>query len=180
MQVACLALIAWFKELKGKNQSLVREISIGFLDPLKQWLLNLLTCPDPSFPTKNSPLPYAELSRTYTKMRNEARKLFHLTESSATFKDLMLSTKINLDMLTIDDAINFVSKLSVPLEHSNGNGTDERHLDDIELSKQRLLSTSCYLNCVQVGRDSPSINVYIISNGTFFYILNRWVQLQKS
>ncbi|CAA6657208.1 unnamed protein product [Spirodela intermedia] len=118
-QVACLALIAWFKELKGKNHS-------------RHWLLDLLACPDPSFPTKNSALPYAELSRTYTKMRNEARKLFHLTESSGTFKDLMLSTTINLDMLTIDDAINF-----------------ERHLDDLELSKQRLLSTSCYLNCVQ-------------------------------
>uniref|UniRef100_A0A1D1XEI5 TATA-binding protein-associated factor 172 n=1 Tax=Anthurium amnicola TaxID=1678845 RepID=A0A1D1XEI5_9ARAE len=149
-QVACMVLIAWFKELKSKDASQMHEIAIAFLDPLRQWLLDLLACSDPSFPTKDSLLPYAEHSRTYTKMRNEASKLFHLLDSSATFRDQMLNFNVNLDFFSIDDAFNVVKKLPLPIESSNGNGTDESPLlDDIELSKQRLMSTSCYLNSIQ-------------------------------
>ncbi|MQL74198.1 hypothetical protein Taro_006573 [Colocasia esculenta] len=149
-QVACLILIAWFKKYKRNGTSQMHEISIGCLDRLRHWLLDLLACPDSSFPTKNSLLPYAELSRAYTKMRNEASKLFHLLGSSSTFRDQMLNFNISLDMLSIDDAFNLVKKVSLPIEQSHENETDERHLlDDIELSKQRLMSTSCYLNCIQ-------------------------------
>ena len=150
LQVACLILIAWFKELKGKNPSQVNKLSTGILNSSRVWLLELLTCQDPSLPTKNSPFPYSELSRTYAKLRNEARKLFHLIESSPAFKDEVLPGPINFDTLGVEGAITFVSKLSLPGQHGNGNGLEDRHSDDLEQSKQRLLSTSCYLNCVQV------------------------------
>ncbi|XP_078440415.1 ROOT GROWTH DEFECTIVE 3 isoform X2 [Wolffia australiana] len=148
-QVACLILIAWFKQLKSENCPDVTKISAGIANSLRVWLLELLSCPDPSFPTKSSSLPYSELSRTYVKMRNEGRKLFNLAESCVTFKDLVSSSTISLDTLSIDDAMNFVSKFSLPRHRANENGSEERQLDDVELSRQRLLSTACYLNCVQ-------------------------------
>ncbi|RWW27196.1 hypothetical protein BHE74_00003049 [Ensete ventricosum] len=133
-------------------------VFVGLLDNVKQWLLDLLSCSDPSFPTKGSREPYTELSRTYAKMRNEASHLFHLAESIGIFKDYISSIKFNQKSLTVDEAINFASNLSLPLESTVENL--EKHLvDDIESSKQQLLSTSAYLKCVQLIRSiAPVLN----------------------
>ncbi|KAJ8513513.1 hypothetical protein OPV22_003947 [Ensete ventricosum] len=145
-QVASMVFVAWFKELKRRNTT--EGVFVGLLDNVKQWLLDLLSCSDPSFPTKGSREPYTELSRTYAKMRNEASHLFHLAESIGIFKDYISSIKFNQKSLTVDEAINFASNLSLPLESTVENL--EKHLvDDIESSKQQLLSTSAYLKCVQ-------------------------------
>ncbi|XP_010927294.1 TATA-binding protein-associated factor BTAF1 isoform X2 [Elaeis guineensis] len=148
-QVASMVLVAWFKELQSRDPAESRKILLGILNDLKQWLLDLLACSDPAFPTKDSVLPYAELSRSYAKMRNEARLLFRSIDSSGAFKDLRSSINFNVDTLSVDEAVNFVSKLSLPVD-STGAGTIEKHLlDDIESLKQRVLATSGYLKCVQ-------------------------------
>lgn len=121
---------------------------------LKEWLLDLLTCSDPAFPTKDSLLPYSELSRTYSKMRGEATQLVRTIESSGMLKDFFSSTQIDLENLTADDAISFASKIPTPVGDIDGNGLEGRQaIDDIESLKQRLLTTSGYLKCVQVFRD---------------------------
>lgn len=104
-------------------------------DTLKIRLLELLICTDPAFPTKNSRLPYAELSRTYDKMRNEASQLVSVLESCG------MPMFMDVENLTPDDAMTFVSKLPVPSNES---------VDEVESIKQRLLTTSGYLKCVQV------------------------------
>lgn len=147
-QVASMVFVAWFKELKSRNTT--EGVFVGLLDNVKQWLLDLLLCSDPSFPTKASREPYAELSRTYTKMRNEASHLFHLVESIGIFKDYISSIKFNLKSLTVDEAINFASNLSLPIESTVVENVEKHIVDDIESSKQQLLSTSAYLKCVQV------------------------------
>ena len=116
--------------------------------------MDLLTCSDPAFPTKDSPLPYTELSRTYSKMRGEATQLVRAIESSGLFKDSFSGTQIDFENLTADDAINFASKISTPIGDTDENGLEGRQaIDDIESLKQRLLTTSGYLKCVQVFRD---------------------------
>lgn len=147
-----MVLVAWFKEIKIRGIHGVHGVISGFVDHFRQWLSDLLSCADPSLPTKGSLLPYSELSRTYTKMRSEASLLFRVVESSGMLKSVFETTKVNLDTLSVDDAINFASKLSLPSNHSTGEEITERHiLDDLESSKQRLLTTSGYLRCVQVG-----------------------------
>lgn len=121
--------------------------------------MDLLTCSDPAFPTKDSSLPYTELSRTYSKMRGEATQLVRAIESSGLFKDSFSGTQIDFENLTADDAINFASKISTPkistpIGDIDENGLEGRQaIDDIESLKQRLLTTSGYLKCVQVFRD---------------------------
>ncbi|XP_058072193.1 TATA-binding protein-associated factor BTAF1 [Magnolia sinica] len=149
-QVASMVLVAWFRELRSRVPPGMHASMLGFINHLRQWLLDLLTCTDPSFPTKDSLLPYSELSRTYTKMRSEASLLFRVVDSSGMFASMLPTININLDTVTIDDAISFTSKIAPPVDHSTGEETTERHIvDDIESAKQRLLSTSGYLKCVQ-------------------------------
>lgn len=116
--------------------------------------MDLLTCSDPAFPTKDSPLPYSELSRTYSKMRGEATQLVRAIESSGMLKDFFSGTQIDFENLTADDAINFASKIPTPIGDIDDNGLDGRQaIDDIESLKQRLLTTSGYLKCVQVFKN---------------------------
>lgn len=147
-----MVLISWFKELKARSLSEITGVKPGLSGNLKNWLLGLLACIDPAFPTKDSLLPYTELSRTYAKMRNEASQLFSAVESCGMFKDFLSSIKFDLQSLTADDAINFASK--VPLLSSNDTAGEDaagRHIaDELESLKQRLLTTSGYLKCVQV------------------------------
>ncbi|KAK1287547.1 Chromatin structure-remodeling complex protein SYD [Acorus calamus] len=83
-------------------------------------------------------------------MRNEATLLLSAVDSSSIFKNVLLNVSLNVDALNVDDAISFASTLSLPNDHNSGDETNERQTsDDIELSKQRLLSTSGYLKCVQ-------------------------------
>ncbi|CAJ1978258.1 unnamed protein product [Sphenostylis stenocarpa] len=146
-QVASMVLISWFKEIKIRNSSKNLD---GIPVALKDWLLDLLACSDPAFPTKDSLLPYAELSRTYAKMRSEAGQLLNVVKSSGMFNDLLAATQIELDRLSVDDAIGFASKIPTLCNDSSANDSLAKNImDDIESSKQRLLTTSGYLKCVQ-------------------------------
>ncbi|KAK0602735.1 hypothetical protein LWI29_036474 [Acer saccharum] len=149
-QVASMVLISWFKEIKSKEFSGTPGLLPNFPNHLKQWLLDLLACSDPTFPTKDSLLPYAELSRTYTKMRNEASQLLRTVESSGMFTDMLPTIKVDVESLSADEAINFASKLLPICSDTDGNDSSNRHIfDDIESLKQRLLTTAGYLKCVQ-------------------------------
>ncbi|XP_078169062.1 ROOT GROWTH DEFECTIVE 3 isoform X2 [Carex rostrata] len=136
-QVASMILAMWFKELRNKDPAVSQALVVS-LGQVKQWLLDLLACTDPAFPTKDSLLPYLELSRTYAKMRNEANHFLHLIKSTGAFSDCASSLNLIIDNLSIDETIEFASKLSVPLE-----------LQEVESAKQQLLSTCGYLKCVQ-------------------------------
>lgn len=147
-----MILVAWFREFKcGNSSGLPANTMLGFVNHLRQWLLDLLACTDPSLPTKDSIHPYSELSRTYMKMHHEANLLFRAVDSSGMFRSVLSNTNFNPDSASVDDAISFASKISLPADSSTGEETTEQNiLDDIESSKQRLLSTSGYLKCVQV------------------------------
>ncbi|XP_077236335.1 ROOT GROWTH DEFECTIVE 3 isoform X2 [Tasmannia lanceolata] len=149
-QVASMVIIAWFRELKSRDLPGMHSSMLGFINHLRQWLLDLLACTDPALPTKDSHLPYAELSRTYTKMRSEASLLFRVADASGLFKSVLSNVSFNPETVSVDDAISFASKISLSTDNSIGKETTERH-DDIESSKQRLLSTSGYLKCVQAN-----------------------------
>jgi TATA-binding protein-associated factor len=133
-----MILATWFKELRNRDPA-ISEALVVSLGQVKQWLLDLLACTDPAFPTKDSLLPYSELSRTYAKMRHEAIHFLHLVKSSGAIGEYALILNLNMDNLTIDEAIEFASKLSAPPE-----------LQEVESAKQQLLSTCGYLKCVQV------------------------------
>ncbi|KAL5706990.1 btaf1 RNA polymerase II [Ranunculus cassubicifolius] len=149
-QVAAIVLVSWFKELQSKSVSGTYAIISGHVARLRQWLLDLLSCSDPSSPTKDSLLPYSELSRTYAKMRNEASLLYTAAASSGILESILLTMKIDLDTLSVEDAISFASKISLPANYSALEETVERQiLDNLESSRQRLLTTSGYLKCIQ-------------------------------
>lgn len=150
-QVSSMVLISWFKEMKDWEE--VSEhgvINPALFEQFKKWLLDLLACTDPSLPTKDSSLPYAELSRTYSKMLSEASHLFHTVEATGMFMDLLSTVSVDVEKLSIDDAINFASKVVLPsYDYSAENPADKHVFDDVESSKQRLLTTTGYLKCVQ-------------------------------
>ncbi|KAH6823556.1 ROOT GROWTH DEFECTIVE 3 [Perilla frutescens var. hirtella] len=147
-QVVSMVLISWYKELKdiSKSDEVIAGISVKF----RLCLLDLLTCSNPAYPTKDSLLPYAELSRTYSKMRNEASQLYTATEASGLYNDILSSIEVDIESLTADDALSFASKLVF-----TGNGISELESDgrnlfeELESLKQKLLTTSGYLKCVQ-------------------------------
>ncbi|KAK9077800.1 hypothetical protein SSX86_006138 [Deinandra increscens subsp. villosa] len=144
-QVASLVLISWFKEMKSRGLSEIKGLTTSNYDTLKNWLLELLACTDPAFPTKSSRLPYSELSRTYDKMRNEASQLVSVLESCG------VHMPMNLENLTPDDAMIYISKLKLP-SNDGAAGEDSvgrSSFDEVESIKQRLLTTSGYLKCVQ-------------------------------
>lgn len=149
-QVASLVLISWFKEMKNSGFSGSKGLASGNYTILKNRLLELLTCTDPAFPTKKSTLPYAELSRTYDKMRNEASQLVNILDSCGMLNELP-SMKIDVENLTPDDAMTFASKLQLPSSDgvTREDSVGRNSVDDIESIKQRLLTTSGYLKCVQ-------------------------------
>ncbi|CAA3010787.1 TATA-binding -associated factor BTAF1 isoform X1 [Olea europaea subsp. europaea] len=147
-QVASMVMISWFKELKyhSKSDEVIASISSNF----RNCLLDLLACTNPAFPTKNSLLPYAELSRTYTKMRNEASQLYNATEASGMCKDIFSSVKVDFENLTADDAINFSSQLLFVSTEASGPESNERSIcEELESLKQNFLTTAGYLKCVQ-------------------------------
>jgi TATA-binding protein-associated factor len=147
-QVASMVIVSWFKDLRGRDPVSVGTL-LAFLSSVKEWLLDLLTCSDPALPTKDSVLPYSELSRTYMKMRNEANNLLHSIDSCPVFKDYISGLNLNVDVLGVDDAINFASKLLLPSESDLLSESERIVLNNIESAKQGLLSTSGYLKCVQ-------------------------------
>ncbi|KVH91540.1 hypothetical protein Ccrd_006435 [Cynara cardunculus var. scolymus] len=150
-QVASLVLISWFKEMKNRGLSGSKGLTSGNYNTIKNRLLELLACTDPAFPTKVPHLPYAELSRTYDKMRNEASQLISVLESCGMLNEVLPSKKMDVENLTADDAMTFVSNLPV-LSNDGAAGEDSvgrNSIDEVESIKQRLLTTSGYLKCVQ-------------------------------
>ncbi|XP_075506033.1 TATA-binding protein-associated factor BTAF1-like isoform X1 [Primulina tabacum] len=147
-QVVSIILISWFKELKGLLKS--DEVFAGISNNFRQCLLDLLGCSNPAFPTKDSLLPYAELSRLCGKMRNEASQLYFATKSSGLFSDLLSCTMVDLENMTADDAMNFASRLPFVSNKNTGLESDGKNLfDELESLKQNLLTTAGYLKCVQ-------------------------------
>ncbi|GMH10882.1 hypothetical protein Nepgr_012723 [Nepenthes gracilis] len=151
-QVASMVLVSWFKEIKGSKPSEAHGIHFPFSDQFKKRLLDLLSCADPSLPMKDSSLPYAELSRTYSKMRSEAIHLLNAVKTSGLFKDTLGIANIDLENLGVDDAISFASKVLLPGSDGRGELPVEMDvLDDLRSLKHQLLSTSGYLKCVQIN-----------------------------
>ncbi|PIN15321.1 SNF2 family DNA-dependent ATPase domain-containing protein [Handroanthus impetiginosus] len=147
-QVVSMVVISWFKELKDSSKS--DEVIAGISSKFRLCLLDLLACSNPAFPTKDSLLPYAELSRTYSKMRNEASQLYNATEASGLYGDLLSSIKVDIENLTADDAVNFASQLTFLGNGISGLESDGRNLsEELESLKQKLLTTAGYLKCVQ-------------------------------
>ncbi|KAL9234087.1 hypothetical protein vseg_008996 [Gypsophila vaccaria] len=151
-QVSSMVLISWSKEIKQGNGLAAHGVGPALFEQFKKWLLDLLACTDPSLPTKESTLPYAELSRTYSKMRSEANHLFHIVEASGMFNELLLSTNLIFESLSLEDAVNFASNVLLPSFDSTAENSAEKHIfDDVESSRQRLLTTTGYLKCVQAN-----------------------------
>ncbi|CAI0385042.1 unnamed protein product [Linum tenue] len=149
-QVAALVLISWFKEMQSNDPVKTQGVMSAFPTNIKNWLLDLLSCTDPAFPTKDSIFPYSELSRTYSKMRNEASQLVHVLESLGMLHDVALAVRERVESLSADEAINFASKIPPVGTGDIGNEhLQQNNVDDVELTKQRLLTTSGYLKCVQ-------------------------------
>ncbi|KAF3963659.1 hypothetical protein ACB098_12G153000 [Castanea mollissima] len=149
-QVASMVLISWFKEIESSDGLGISVVAPNVPSHLKEWLLDLLACSNPAFPTKDSLRPYAELSRTYSKMRSEATQLLRVIESPGMFKDLLTTIRIDLESLSADDAINFASKVPTLVNDNVGSESlGAQIVDDVESLKQRLLTTSGYLKCVQ-------------------------------
>lgn len=146
-----MVFISLFKEIKSEELPGSAVVLPNLPGHLKQWLLDLLACSDPTYPTKDSLLPYAELSRTYGKMRNEASQLLRAMETSGMFTEMLSANEIDVESLSADNAISFASKLQLLGSNSDGSESLSRQmLDDIESIKQRMLTTSGYLKCVQV------------------------------
>ncbi|XP_073057089.1 TATA-binding protein-associated factor BTAF1-like [Primulina eburnea] len=147
-QVVSMVLISWFKELRGLLKS--DEVFAGISNNFRHCLLDLLVCSNPAFPTKDSLLPYAELSRLCGKMRNEASQLYYATESSGLFSDLLSGTKVDFEIMTADDAVTFASQLPFVSNINTGLESDGKNLfEELESLKQNLLTTAGYLKCVQ-------------------------------
>lgn len=148
-QVAAMVLISWFKEIKSRDlyggNGFIPELSNNF----KNCLLDLLGCSDPAFPTKDSLLPYAELSRTYSKMRNEAGQLLRAVESSAMVNNKRSTTKMDPESLSADDALSFASSFPLLNDTIGVESAGRDTVDEIESLRQRLLTTAGYLKCVQ-------------------------------
>ncbi|KAI3887669.1 hypothetical protein MKX03_010191 [Papaver bracteatum] len=84
-------------------------------------------------------------------MCNEASLLLRAVEVSGMLESVIpATTKLDPDTLSIDDAINLESRVIPPSTVASGEATTERNiLNDLESTKQRLLTTSSYLTCVQ-------------------------------
>ncbi|KAL8521551.1 hypothetical protein ACS0TY_011900 [Phlomoides rotata] len=147
-QVVSMVLISWFKVLRDISKS--DEVIAGISSKFRTCLLDLLACSNPAYPTKDSFLPYAELARTFSKMRNEAAQLSNATEASGLYNDLLSSIKVDIESLTADDALNFASKLEFMGNGASGLESDGRNIfEELESVKQKLLTTAGYLKCVQ-------------------------------
>ncbi|GFP81580.1 tata-binding protein-associated factor btaf1 [Phtheirospermum japonicum] len=147
-QVVSMVLISWFKELKDFPK--YDEVIVGISSNFRLCMLDLLSCSNPAYPTKESFLPYAELSRTYSKMRNEAGQLYSATEASGLYGDLLSSIKVDPENLTADDAVGFASQLAFMSNGTSGPDSEGRNLfEELESLKQKLLTTAGYLKCVQ-------------------------------
>ncbi|CAA0831909.1 TATA-binding protein-associated factor BTAF1 [Striga hermonthica] len=147
-QVVSMVLISWFKELKdiSKSDEIIAGISCNF----RLCLLDLLACSNPARPTKDSLLPYAELSRTYNKMQNEAGQLYSATQASGLYSDLVSSVKVDIENMTADDAVSFASLFEFMGYCTSMPESEGRILcEELESLKQKLLTTAGYLKCVQ-------------------------------
>lgn len=151
VQVASLVIISWFKEMRFRDNNTDGSLVHNFPVHFKRLLLNLLACTDPSFPNEGSRLPYTELLRTYNKMLSEASQLLHGLKSSEVSASVLSNVNIDLESMSVGDAIHFASNLSMSwCDNIDIDSTERQTLNDLESLRQRLLTTAGYLKCVQV------------------------------
>lgn len=148
-QVASIVLVSWFKELRGCIPKERMDSAIDAVKSLRQRLLDLLACTDPALPTRDSSLPYVELSRTYAKMRAEVASLIRIADASGCFQNVFPAGIPPADELGIDAVIDLGTKLSVSKDALSGDGKEKQILESLEAARQRVLATAGYLKSVQ-------------------------------
>ncbi|KAF7824229.1 TATA-binding protein-associated factor BTAF1 isoform X1 [Senna tora] len=91
---------------------------------------------------KGNSLAHIDKMSTYSKMRSEACQLLNCMKSSYMFDELLSTMKVELESLSVDDVINFASKVSTWCNYDNvGTESSGRNImDDIQSSKQRVLT----------------------------------------
>ena len=135
-QVASLVLVSWFKEIRGCIPKETMDSAIDAVKPLRQRLLDLLACTDPAVPTRDSSLPYAELSRTYAKMRVEVASLIRIADASGCFQNVFSTGLPLADELGIEAVIDLGIKLSVSKDALSGDGKEKQTLESLEAARR--------------------------------------------
>jgi TATA-binding protein-associated factor len=142
-QVACMVLASWFRELRKNASDADFCQAVGNTKSLNLKLIKLLSCNDPSTPNPDSHLPYAELARTYAKMRGEAALLLKHAESVGIF---LKGPSSPLDTISAENAIDIAMKFAAESTSFHSSGDD----NVVESMRQRLLATAGYLKLLQV------------------------------
>ncbi|KAH9321118.1 hypothetical protein KI387_015757, partial [Taxus chinensis] len=148
-QGASIVLVSWFKQLSVFASMERMACAIDAVKPLRQRLLDLLAATDPSMPTRDSSLPYAELSRTYSKMRAEAAAVIRIAGTSGCFQSVFPAGIPAADELSIDAAVDLGTRFPVSKDAFSEDGREKQILEGLEASRQRLLATAGYLKRVQ-------------------------------
>ena len=104
---------------------------------------------DPALPNRDSSFPYAELSRTYAKMRAEVASLIRIADASGSFQNVFAAGIPPVDELGIDAVIDLGTKLSASKDALSGDRKEKQTLESLEASRQRVLATAGYLKTVQ-------------------------------
>ena len=166
-----MVLAAWFRELR-------KSASDADAKTLHMQLIRLLSFRDPSAPNPDSQLPYAELARTYSKMRNEAGSLMKQAESAGVY---LKGHILPLEKIGAENAIDIAMKIAAESLSLHAAVDDKQSLglDFIESMRQRLLATAGYLKLLQVHpliqKSIPVVLIFFILSdeeltfSSFFY-----------
>ena len=87
-------------------------------------------------PTRDSSLPYAELSRTYAKMRVEVASLIRIADASGCFQNVFSTGLPLADELGIEAVIDLGTKLSVSKDALSGDGKEKQTLESLEAARR--------------------------------------------
>lgn len=87
-------------------------------------------------PTRDSSLPYAELSRTYAKMRVEVASLIRIADASGCFQNVFSTGLPLADELGIEAVIDLGIKLSVSKDALSGDGKEKQTLESLEAARR--------------------------------------------
>ncbi|XP_057836707.2 TATA-binding protein-associated factor BTAF1 isoform X2 [Cryptomeria japonica] len=148
-QVASVVLVSWFKELGVCTSKERMACAVNAVNSIRQRLLDLLDGGDSFMPTCDLSLPYAELSRTYSKMRSEAAALIRIASTSGFFQNIFSTGIPPADELSIDAAVDLATKVLVSKDAFSEDGREKQAFESLEAARQRLLATAGYLKCVQ-------------------------------
>lgn len=151
-QVASMVLVSWFRELRKSPEKSNFIKAIEDTKALRLQLLELLGCGDPALPTPACQSPYAELTRTYAKMRGEAASLIKHAESAGLCSKMVSVGLPALEEMSAEVAIDVAMKtvtLEAPSTHGPADDKQNPGLELVESLRQRLLATAGYLKLVQ-------------------------------